>query len=95
MPFEGMPEPVTDKEPSSGSVEVEYDLTPPEGEEGEGNIQTLPEFDVDDDYTYSDELTPKDEPAEVDADKGKRGGKLARRRSAPYRAMTGWWGGRL
>ena len=107
IPFEGMPKPASGEEPSSVSVEVEYDPTPPEGE-GEGKLDDLPELELVDDYTYSDELTAQDEPkiyndpqmedymydveetAEVDTDKGKRGGTMARRRSAPYRAMTGW-----
>ena len=88
IPFEGMPKPASGEETSSGSVEVEYDPTPPEGE-GDGDIQTLGTFEDIDEYTYSDELRPMDEPM-VDVDKGKRGGKLARRKSAPYRAMTGW-----
>ena len=71
-------------EPYSGSVEVEYDLTPPAAEgPGEGQGEELPALELDDDnFMYSDQLKP----LEVDPDKGNRG-KLARRGA---RAMTGW-----
>ena len=82
---EEVPEPATDDDETS-SVEVEYELTPPEGEKEDIGE---PEMELDSLENYKnlyDGRTDEEEEPEDDKEMGRRRGRLQRRK---YRTLTG------